>query len=200
MSTHYDQTFSSIEAIESTIQYDRQVCRWFQFLIQKVLVLDKSSSHRLNQKKKLSIIIFIQNLLYGILFPMSIFVWFNFNVNLLGFLLILIIAAFMVYRLRSRMISTLALELIRQDFLPKDLPCKTLYQIGEYYSRVYHIPSLVDVITAYDRYSRWILFLIPVNLIFIYPLSLINIFFLTAVFYVGIHGILNSSIVYSKLI
>jgi len=63
-----------------------------------------------------------------------------------------------VYHQNKNCVVRISKYLLEQDFDPAVLPCTTLYQIGEYYGRAYSIPSLVDVICAFDRIAKIIFF------------------------------------------
>lgn len=167
-------TASNIPAIVNSIRYDPQVRQWFTTLICQQKVREKilknqpdlTSDYRRFNRQCLAVpfwsfvVILIVSLssltrhpllLWGVIPFASLALWFN--------------------RQKKENLYSLSRALLLLDDQPEDLSAKTLYQIAEIYSRTYQIPSLVDLITSWDRVLRAAILIVFVFCNLIYPVE-----------------------------
>ncbi len=174
MTTSFHQTINSMETVLSSIETDRQVFRWFTFLIiqpqtkLKFLNSPEIKQEYLTLKKTL----INQTILYGALIVLLFIIL---PIKKLPYLLVFLTFIWPYWRLQSdkrRCIIKISRHMLSCDFEETELKRKTLYQITEHYSREYKIPSLVDIIYTSDRLARAILLGLVGIICYIYPLQL----------------------------
>lgn len=76
--------------------------------------------------------------------------------NYLWLDLLLIVPLFYLHLQLKNCVRTIGMDIILKDFNDDALRQKTLYQISEFYSRQYQVPSLVDNIFLWDNATRMI--------------------------------------------
>ena len=174
MTTSFHQTINSMETVLSSIETDRQVYRWFTFLIiqpqtkVKFLNSPEIKQEYLTLKK----ILINQTILYGALIVLLFIIL---PIKKLPYLLVFLTFIWPYWRLQSdkrKCIIRISRHMLSCDFEETELKRKTLYQITEHYSREYKIPSLVDIIYTSDRLARAILLGLVGIICYIYPLQL----------------------------
>lgn len=192
---------SSLEAILSSIETDEQVYRWFSFLVvqsgvRESIFKTNNSQALYDELKKTN---FLQGVLYLILFFALFLILFSKQFPYLLFGLVFIYPLLKVHNKKKKLIVSLSRNVLTQDFKPDELPQKTLYQIGEIYSRKYNIPSLVDTIYVLDNTSRKAIIFAFVFTAFIYPLKVWQITVSMILAYLLAQILIKTSIIYKHL-
>lgn len=202
MTSSLTKILTTPQALERTLNSDGQVYRWFIFLVSQRQVqvdfkeIDGGVQLFLRLRRILAgeTFLYLAAVLYG-----SILFYFQWDLYVLGLIFFLGVLAGLRY-LKKRCVVPLSLGLIKKDFPAEILSQKTLYQIGEFYSKKYDCPSLVDTIYFVDDISRKVIVAAVVFTVFIYPhFSLGQIFFIPFIFYALAQGILRFNFVYRRL-
>lgn len=160
MSTQSNQpAISSMNAVISSIENDRQVYRWFLMFIslpdirQKLCAQDKIKKEYTALKKIQmgEIITYIVSALIVIVSCLIKQFW----------ALILLagpfVFLFILFRKNRGHVSTISEQFLLENIQPDELKRQTLYQVCESFSLKYNIPSLVDIITFQDFVARKVL-------------------------------------------
>jgi hypothetical protein len=192
---------SSLEAILSSIETDDQVYRWFSFLVvqpalKKSIVNQDSTTKVYDALKKINL---FQGLIYIFLLVALFYILWSkqFIYLLLG--LLFIYPLFKIHSLKKKYVVELSRILLTRDFKPEEISQKTLYQLGEIYSRKFNIPSLVDTIYALDNTSRKAIIFAFVFTAFIYPLKVWQIFASMILAYLLTQILIKTSVIYKHL-
>lgn len=164
---------TSLNALSSSIQNDGQVSRWFEFLVTRPGLRQSLSADsvlascykRVDNLRTIetTLVFLFASLILGARF------W---QPTLLFFLGLFLLWRYVATRTnKAQMIAQITLSLVSQDF-PKDrLLVTSLYQLGEFYSERYHIPSLVDTIYFLDKVARWVILSALLITFYVIPLS-----------------------------
>ena len=208
MSTVFHRAITSIEAVENTINSDRQVFRWFTFLIVqpavKAKMLKEETTRQLysNFKRTMALQLIWYVGLLGCLLVLVfskhfIFLW-------LGILFLF--PATYLHLNKKKYVRQISTRLLTQDFDIAELNKKTLYQIGESYSQKYNIPSLVDTIYFIDKISRATLITVFVLACLLLPffidsyqLNVWKFYFSLMIAYYLINALVNTNAIYRHL-
>jgi hypothetical protein len=145
---------TTLEALSRTIIYDKATYGWVTLLLSRKTALERvlGYPHYPAFKKRLILQTMLLILSIGLLFvALTIYP----SLLLLDFPLIILF--FGLNKKIRQDYSQMMLRLIKEDFQETELGQKTLYQIGEYYSQRYKIPSLVDLLTAENVVIKYIL-------------------------------------------
>ncbi len=195
------KTVSSPEALLSSIARDRHVHRWFTFLITHRDVKAKLSVEE-NIKKLYNELrtstIRKRLLLTAILCCLCPVVFLNQYVYIA--ILALLIYHYIAIRSRNKkQVIKISEYMLFKDFERSDICEKTLYQIGEEYSRKYSIPSLVDAVSGIDSALQRTLLATVTFFYFLYSVNHWQfIIFCVAACYL-VYAILNTSVIYKRL-
>lgn len=192
---------TSVNSLISTIKIDRQVRRWFAYLI-----LQRGLKKELSQKREAEVLYKnLRRLFYqekAILFFLVIIFSFivatrQFQYSFL-FIVFFVISILLGVRKREYIVKICTL-LVNRDFDKLLLAQKTLYQVGELYSRKYNIVSLVHAITSVDVVTRKAVFYTIIFATFIYPLNFWQIGASVLAAYYIFHGLASSAFVYKRV-
>ena len=178
MPVSFHKNVSSIEAIASSIETDEQVYRWFTFLIVQPalkanLLKEENAGELYAQFKKAAL---LQRTLYSFLLLCLCIIVFSKKFVYLGAGILFIYPLIKIHLKKKDCVVKISTLLLKHDFDMAELCQKTLYQLGEIYSRKYNIPSLVDTIYALDNVSRKAIIFAFIFTAFIYPLKVWQIF------------------------
>lgn len=196
-----DCSVTSINAIISTIRVDKQVRRWFTHLI-----LQKSVENQLSEKKDVEAaykraknISFWEKVLHFLFFCLLLFVVIARQPNYAIFVIAFLPVSIFLYVKKKECTIKISSSLINADFNEEAFAQKTLYQIGEFYSRKYGVVSLVDAVTSVDVVVRKSIFYTFIFVTFIYPLN----FWWTcgtvlAVYWI-FYGLISTTFIYGRV-
>lgn len=202
--THIPTTqISTIDAFANTLKTDLQVNRWFLFLIQQPAAYKELSESPLIIKdvSQLNRAILIQRVLFliaivllAVLFPAP-------AVRTVPFLCLAITLtglAFLAF-VKINLVKKIGLFMLRRDFTESGIRLLTLYEVGEYYSRKYHVTALVDKLNNTAVIYRIVAAAYIFVGIFVYTLrlpeliaSLLVVLFLTRL-------VINTNLIYSRI-
>jgi len=168
-----DLRVTSIKSLASTISTDRQVRRWFTYLIlHQTVRRELSNNKEIESAYKRIKNIFLQEKIICILSVciLLLAVMTHQWECGLGAAILLGINGFLQAKNKKSIIKVCD-SLISRDFNQQSFAQKTLYQIGEIYSRKYNIISLVDAVTSTEALTRKAVLYMFVFATFIYPLN-----------------------------
>jgi len=188
-----DLPVTSIKSLTSTIATDKQVRRWFmQLILLKTVKKELSGNKDIEAVyKKLGRTFFIEKIIgalsiYILLLVVTTRIWeYGFEVCVLLGINALLQAA------KKRLLVKLCVSLITRDFDRFSLAQKTLYQIGELYSREYNIVPLVDEIIMTEAMTRKAVLYVFVFTTIIYPLNFWQIYGSVIAVYYIFYGIID---------
>lgn len=147
--THIPTTqISTIDAFANTLKNDYQVNRWFLFLIQQPAA-DKElreSQSIVKDISHLNTAILIQRVLFLITFILiAVLIPAPAIMPVPFFFLIVTLAGLASLAfIKINLVRKIGLYMLRRDFTESGIGQLTLYEVGEYYSRKYHVTALVD--------------------------------------------------------
>ena len=193
-------SITSKKALISTFKVDKQVYRWFMYL-----VLQENLRKELCQKEeiqkeytKADNFLKLEKLIYAALVMSCFFIIF-FGFKYIGILLIVVGVKEFLYFNNKKNIYKICQELIDRDFDQLEFEFKTLFQVGEHYGRKYNIASLLQIMTTVNGYVRMVIFYSFVFVTFIWPLNfLYSCTSILSVYYI-FYSIVNVNYVYKKL-
>ncbi len=192
---------SSIESIQSSIETDRQVYRWFLMLITtptiKTRICQSQDHQRLFAQLRwitLGEIAACLGLTAGLIY---MFMTKERAVLLGGIALLFVLQK--LYAANRQTVSRLSNALLTADLTPESLNAQTLYQICEHYAKTLNIPSLVDIIARQDGIARATLIYANIFACFIYPMDFWYIWVvIISSFYLMLAAV-NTSLVFNRL-
>jgi hypothetical protein len=192
---------TSFSTLISTIKDDQHVFRWFMHLIEQPAVkteLVREENIR-GLYAQLRRNLRYQYILYPpILIALSIaFLQHQYLIGGVG--MILIYFYYAAHQKIRKCVSSVSTRLIAQDFDETSLHEKTLYQIGEFYSRKYKIKSLVHSITSVDAPLRTLLFCSLFFVLVIHPGGFWYYWLVIVGTYDILNTILNTPFIYKIL-
>ena len=205
MSFSYKTTVSSLESLISSINTDNQVYRWFTFLVSQ-----RAVEQHLKDIKGIDLLygnlvktVFMQKSL-GILLICFLITLIIFEKYLYFWLGVIFLYAFMkLHSMKKQCVVKISSHMLTHDFEQSKLSQMTLYQLAEYYSKEFKIPSFVDAIYALDdicRKSLLLIFIVHITVyMFIYQFPIWQMICSIFVIYYTIYNIINSSLVYRHL-
>jgi len=203
MSSPGPQIFTTREALLKTINNDQATCRWFTFLVTQDNVRkefhDDPAIGRTYQV--LTRIRAGQRILYASLFIYLLPVILADQYLLLAGLPFFLLMGIRWLKRQKECVMAIAGSLVDHDFPGETLHAKTLYQLGEFYSREYSVPSLVDAIHAQDKVSRRTVILTLGILLILSPLPITvpQIIAATIGVFLIAFGIFNTPVVYKHI-
>jgi len=192
---------SSMSSVISSIENDRQVFRWFLTLISLPAVQQKSSANSktktlYQELKKIQIAKMISFLVLALIIISSCLIklpW----IWLAGIFPLVVIAK--LFQKNRTCVAAISEQFLIDNIQPGELTQQTLYQTCEKLSRIYNIPSLVDLICHQDFTGRKVLvgaiFFIP----FIFRLETWQLLAVTLILYTVILALISSSIILRNL-
>jgi hypothetical protein len=193
---------SNIEALVNSIRTDKQVFRWFLFLIVQPPLISRLSGKNevaLLYDKLKRIIIQQRFLFIGLLIGTLALIALQKYLYLFG-LALFIYPIYKFSQAKQQCVAQISEHLLRSDFEENALCTKTLYQICEIYSRQHNIPSLVDAIYVQDNVARKTIIYSFVFTAWIYPLANIWAVFIAVILaYHIISAITQSSFIFKYL-
>jgi hypothetical protein len=192
---------SSLESIQSSVETDRQVYRWFLMLISVPTVKARLSGTPANRElyQRLRVIALGEIACYaaGVIVLASAL-----NLKQPALLLAGIVLLYMLQKLYAanrRTTAQLSANLLTADFSGPSLGNQTLFQICEYYGRALDIPSLVDTITRQDAIARNTLIYANIFACFIYPMNFWSIWILILSSFYLVSAAVHTSVIFNKL-
>ena len=202
MSTEFDpNVVSSMSAVINSIENDRQVYRWFLMFISLAgIKQDLSQVHKTRKEyqtlKKIQITEIITYMVLALIVISSYLIkqpW----VLLWGGVLLAILVN--LFRKNRRCVAYISEQFLLKNTQPDTLNRQTLYQICEYLSKEYHIPSLVYIITYQDFIGRKVLLGAILFVPFICPFKTWQILMVILIVFLTTLAIVNTSIVLRRL-
>jgi len=194
--------FNNIAIVKSSLKEDKHTYRWFMKLI---LLSQVKSELRKNAYinglySKLQKSLAVQHIsLAFILLFCTFFITIDKPLNL-TIILIPLWLGIKAYIKKRRYILEISSYLISRDFNNDSASAYTLYQVTEYYSRRYGVPSLVDILHTLDTIS---IITILSGMFFIRFFGLgkssVNNCVLLMIWYLTVYFIVNFSFLYKKL-
>jgi hypothetical protein len=148
---------SNIETIINSIIYDPQVYFWFTLLLrqrpvrEELIVLDDSLASDYLKYQRLQGARLVLMLVSGSSF---LFFLMSNHYLILFTALACVVGLIISTRRQKHIIIYLSRRLLLNTFPGDSITCKTLYQVAESYSRIYQIPSMVDVVYQWDCVLR----------------------------------------------
>jgi hypothetical protein len=201
MAIPHHKDVSSIESIQSSIETDRQVYRWFLMLISCPTIKARLG----HTEETMKICAYLRlTILAEIGISMSLCVWIIYlflskerALLLVG--VILLYGLHKVHALNRRYVAKISVDLLNGDFQPPTINTQTLFQVCEHYANRLNIPSLVDTITSQDSIARTTLIYANIFACFIYPMGFWYIWLvILSSFYLMI-AVINTSFIFNKL-
>ncbi len=201
MAIPFHKAVSSIESIQSSIETDRQVYRWFLMLISLPLIKNQLSdiSQSSQLYKKAQKIIIAEMVIYGTLMILIFSIYMTHQKLLALAVLPLFLILQRIYAANRYCVAKISVLLLRRDFEPSQLASQTIFQICEHYSRKLDIPSLVDIITRQDGIARKTLIYANVFACFIYPLDFWHIWAVIIFSFYLVLAATHTSFIFNKL-
>ncbi|MFC1703544.1 hypothetical protein ACFL1E_01995 [Candidatus Omnitrophota bacterium] len=194
------ENVSSIESIASSIETDHQVYRWFSFLIAQPGV-----KQRLEKVKgyielccRLSKAIRVQRMLCAVLLCVGLFALYTEEYIYFGWVPILMYPCIRLHYLRKKTVVEISTQLITCDYKKQELSQKTLYQLGEIYSRKYDTLSLVDGIQALDNISRITIVAAFIIACFVFSSSILKVYLFAISAYFIVYIVINMPFMYKR--
>ncbi len=197
-----DLPITSINSLISTIKTDKQVRRWFLYLISQPGFKAEISEGREAGAlyKKFRSVLYQERAIFFFLLGALLFIviarQFQYSLSLVVFFVISILSQI---RKKEYQLKICAF-LVNRDFNEASFAQKTLYQIGEWYSRKYQVVSLVHAITSVDVVTRKAVFYTIIFATFIYPLNFWQICGSVLAAYYIFYGLVSSAFVYKRTI
>lgn len=201
MAIPFHKAVSSLESIQSTIENDSHVYRWFvKFISHPAIKKQLSNSEEACQiytaigktewKKK---ILFISFLLVMALTYYS-------KTNYLLLIELPILAGITILSgAHRKAIAKISCELLKMDREAIKLESQTLYQLCENYGTTLNIPTLVDIIARQDDILRRTVIFTCVLTCFIYPVDFWNNWFIIFGSFFLIQTAINTPLVFDHL-
>ena len=201
MAIPFHKAVSSIEAIQSSIEYDAQVYRWFLRYITHPAVQNRQTKcldlqKQYNALKKFTRYTWV--LLFAFLgITITVFV----TTKYLFFLLAgpVIWGIYKCSSLRREKVASISCSMLKENNENIQFESKTLFQICEIYGRRLNIPTLVDTITSQDAIMRKTFICACVITCFIYPLDFWNNWLIVFASFFLIQTIINTPLVFDRL-
>ncbi|HQP10270.1 MAG TPA: hypothetical protein PKV41_02665 [Candidatus Omnitrophota bacterium] len=164
---------STIKSVISTVKIDRQVYRWFFHLIMQRKLREELVQNEETKAiyRKTDIVLWLERIVYGALAVSLFFAISSKKFEYEIFACAAMGLIFLLYVIKRELIVRVCRRLLDRDFLAVSLSQKTLYQIGEYYSREYDIISLTGAITSSDGIIRTAILMVIICIVFIVPLN-----------------------------
>ncbi len=197
-----DLPVTSINSLISTIKTDKQVRRWFLYLISrpgfreealqdpKIGILYKRF-RRLFCLERTAFILLSGTLVFVVMTR-------QFQHSLP---LAVLIASSVFFQVKKKdCVVGVCSFMVNRDFNEARFARKTLYQIGEFYGRRYHIVSLVNAITSVDVVTRKAVFYTIIFATFIYPLNFWQLCGSVLAAYYIFYGLVSSAFIYKRTI
>lgn len=156
MAFSFHKEVTSPEALASSIDTDQHVLRWFTLLVVQPAIRQRASQDPKLQPlySSLRITVTVQYLLYLLLAGAFFMIVYLNHYLYLWLILLFVIPALYLHQRLKHCIQKIGLDIVQKDFEPSVLRQKTLYQISEFYSQQYRIPSIVDNIFTWDNTTR----------------------------------------------
>jgi hypothetical protein len=201
MAIPFHKPVSSIEAIQSSIECDSQVCRWFLRYIYHPSVQRRTpnSVELQNHYKTLKKFERYTWALLIILAGVTITVFLT-KENL--FFVLGIPVLYGIYRcssMRRKQVAAISCALLEEDRENIQFESKTLFQICEIYGKKLDIPTLVDTITGRDAIMRRTFIFACVTTCFIYPFGFWDNWVIIIGSYFLIQTFVNTPLVFDRL-
>ena len=201
MSEPAQKNVTSIDALLSTIRTDTQTYRWFTFAVLhpsiQSQIIKTTNTNKLYAHLKQ--ILIYQRLAYMALTAFCGIAIASKNNLYFGLCLLLIYPLTALHNRKKNIIVHISQYLLSQDFDSSTIAQKTLYQISEFYAKRYNIPSLIDIISHYDRIVRNTILLSILIAGIIYPFNWGQIILTAAASCFLIYGLIGTQTIYKKL-
>ena len=195
-----DLPVTSINSLISTIKTDKQVRRWFVYLISQRGLKEELSEKREAGAlyKRFRSILYQEKVIFFLLLSIFLFIVVTQQFQY-SFLLIVFFVISVLLQVRKRgYIVEICTFLVNRDFDRSLFAQKTLYQIGEFYGRKYNIISLVNAVTFVDAVTRKAVFYAIIFATFIYPLNFWKICGSVLAAYYVFYGLVSATFVYKR--
>lgn len=201
MAIPFHKNVSSIEALHSSIEYDAQVCRWFQRYLSHPQLQKRLSSSLGFQKQYINLkkLEMFTGLLLCIILAIIATVLVSKQQLLLLAVIPTIGGVIKLNSLRRKQTADICRDLLLQDKESLRIESKTLFQICEIYGRNLNIPTLVDTITAQDAIMRKTFLYACVVTCFIYPFGFWDNWVNIIGSYALIQTFVNTPLVFDRL-
>ena len=197
-----DLPITSINSLISTIKTDKQVHRWFLYLISQPGFREEASKDPETGAlyKKFRRLFYMERTAFVLLLGTLVFVVMTQQFqHILPLAALFVASVFLQVKKRGYVVGACSF-LVNRDFEEAQFAHKTLYQIGEFYSRRYHIVSLVNAITSVDVVTRKAVFYTIIFATFIYPLNFWQICGSVLAAYYIFYGLVSSTFIYKRTI
>lgn len=201
MAIPFHKNVSSIEALHSSIEYDAQVCRWFQRYLSHP-TLQTCISKSANLHKQYNILKNLQRYTCGLLFVIlavvaTVLVT---KQQLLSLTILpMIWGIYKLTALRRKQTADICCAILLEDKPNIQFESKTLFQICEIYGKDLNIPTLVDTITSQDAIMRRTFIFACVTTCFIYPFGFWDNWVIIIGSYALIQTLVNTPLVFDRL-
>jgi len=191
---------TSVNSLISTIKTDKQVRRWFAYLIsQQAVKRDLSDNREASEAyKKIRNISFQERAIYLFLFCALLFMIITRQFKYSFLLAVPVLINIFLYVRKKECIIKICSFLISDGFHQSSFARLTLYQIGEFYSRKYSVISLVDAITSVDVVTRKAVLYTVVFASVIYPLNFWQTCGVVLAMYYIFYGLIGIDFIYEK--
>ncbi len=197
-----DLPITSINSLISTIKTDKHVQRWFLYLISQPGFREEASKDLETGAlyKKFRRLFYMERTAFVLLLGTLVFVVMTQQFqHILPLAALFVASVFLQVKKRGYVVGACSF-LVNRDFEEAQFAHKTLYQIGEFYSRRYHIVSLVNAITSVDVVTRKAVFYTIIFATFIYPLNFWQICGSVLAAYYIFYGLVSSTFIYKRTI
>jgi hypothetical protein len=156
MALSFHKEVTTPEALASSIEIDHHVLRWFSLLIvQPAIRVRQIHRPKMVGSYRMLKVLIIAQYVWHLAVGGSLFILLYLrNYSGLWWMLTLIVPAILLQQALKKCAQEIGMDIVGQDFDPAGLRQKTLYQISEFYSRKYGVPSIVDNIFVWDNTSR----------------------------------------------
>ncbi|MCK5014923.1 MAG: hypothetical protein KAS66_14015 [Candidatus Omnitrophica bacterium] len=145
---------SNIETIINSIKYDPQVYHWFSSLIMRPKIKNELTDDDPTLARSFHVSGTTRLLYY--LFSAFVFTFLWLFANTKNYVYLICVLLFLILcigcvRKNKKIIILLSRKLLTKTYPGNTISSKTLYQVAEIYSRIYGIPSMIDVIYHWDH-------------------------------------------------
>ena len=156
MAFSFHKEVTTPEALANSIETDQHVLRWFTLLVVQPSLRARFDQDPQTQRlyQILKQVVVAQYLLYLFVGGSFFILMYLGHYPYLWLGLLLIFPALYLHQRLKYCVRGIGMAIVQRDFDPSLLRQKTLYQISEFYSRKYQIPSIVDNIFAWDNTTR----------------------------------------------
>jgi hypothetical protein len=191
---------STMSSVISSIENDRYTYRWFLTLICLPEVQKGLSAQNKAQEDyaALKMIQINKIVLYLLLVGVILFAYLIRQPLVVLIELVPLAALVYLFRKNCGRVAAISRQFLLENISSDELERQTLYQISEYFSKKYNIPSLVDITAGQDSIGRKVILGAIFFLPFIYALSTRQLLLVSFIAFCASLAIVNTAALLRK--